>query len=175
MKRILLAAFALLAALGFTALGFWQIERREWKLDLIARVDAGIHAPPELLTNWRGFDARAQEYRRVHLRGVFLCDRETLVQAVTERGAGFWVLTPFRTASGIALVNRGFVPSAKSARWCGPDSKSDVIGLVRANEVPLIRSPPFIEQGVDGREARPRGRIVRIQVDRLGEHLTAAR
>jgi surfeit locus 1 family protein len=34
------------------------------------------------------------------------------VQAVTELGGGYWVLTPLREADGsIFLVNRGFVPS----------------------------------------------------------------
>ena len=134
MKRTLLAAFALLAAIGFTALGIWQVERRVWKLDLIARVEAGIHAPPAPLPARRSFDPRTQEYRRVRLHGVFLYDRETLVQAVTEHGAGFWVLTPLRTASETVLVNRGFVPSAKTARWCGPDAQATVTGLLRATE-----------------------------------------
>jgi surfeit locus 1 family protein len=133
-KRILLAALALLAALGFTALGIWQVERRAWKLDLIARVEAGVHAPPAPPPGWRAFDAASQEYRRVRLRGTYLCDRETLVQAVTARGAGFWVLTPLRTAGGIVLVNRGFVPTARTARWCGAGAGASVTGLLRATE-----------------------------------------
>ncbi len=134
MRRTLLVAFALFAALGFTALGIWQVERRAWKLDLIARVEARIHASPAPMPEWRGFDAHAQEYRRVRLRGVFLPNRETLVQAVTERGAGFWVLAPLRTTRGIVLVNRGFVPSAASARWSGTDAEASVTGLLRATE-----------------------------------------
>ena len=54
--------------------------------------------------------------------GVLLHDRETLVHALTERGGGFWVLTPLRTKDGAVLVNRGFVPAdrrdpATSGRW----------------------------------------------------------
>jgi len=133
-RRTLLVAFALFAALGFTALGIWQVERRAWKLDLIARVEARTHAPPASMPDWRSFDARAQEYRRVRLRGMFLHDRQTLVQAVTERGAGFWVLAPIRTQRGIVLVNRGFVPSAARARWSGPDAEASVTGLIRVTE-----------------------------------------
>lgn len=128
MKRTLLVALALLAALGFTALGVWQVERLGWKRDLIARVEAGLKAPPA--ADWRKFD----EYRRVRLEGAYLCDRETLVKAVTERGEGFWVMTPLRTAQGIVLVNRGFVPSARSARWCAPEARGGIIGLLRASE-----------------------------------------
>ena len=45
------ARFAFAAALGlftlvFAGLGIWQVERRSWKLDLIARVEARIDAAP---------------------------------------------------------------------------------------------------------------------------------
>ncbi|MEA3149379.1 MAG: surfeit locus 1 family protein, partial [Gammaproteobacteria bacterium] len=42
-------------------------------------------------------------------------ESETLVQAVTVLGPGFWVLTPLQLADGaLILVNRGFVPSEGS-------------------------------------------------------------
>jgi surfeit locus 1 family protein len=140
-RRTSFAALALLAAIGFTALGVWQIERRAWKLDLIARVEARIHAPPAMLPtpgSWPRLDMRDAEYRRVRLSGTFDHDRETLVQALTERGAGFWVLTPLRTPQGIVLVNRGFVPperrqsATRSAGQIG--GGTTVIGLMRASE-----------------------------------------
>ena len=96
MTRRLFAVFCLLLAAGFTALGVWQLERRAWKLDLIARVEARIHAPPRLLTDLSGFSA-ADAYTPVRLEGTFQNNRETLVQALTERGAGWWVMTPLRT------------------------------------------------------------------------------
>ncbi|TXN06354.1 SURF1 family protein, partial [Methylobacterium sp. WL122] len=43
------AAFNLASALavtGLVALGIWQVERRTWKLDLIARVEARVSAAP---------------------------------------------------------------------------------------------------------------------------------
>lgn len=141
MKRPLLIGLALLAAAGFLALGIWQVERRAWKLDLIARVEARIHAPPAPIPDraqWTSLDARAEEYRRVRASGVFLHDRETLVQALTERGAGFWVLTPLRTAQGIVLVNRGFVPPERRAPAARPGGQVGgpvtVTGLLRATE-----------------------------------------
>lgn len=141
MKRALLLVLALLGVAGFTALGIWQVERLAWKLDLIARVEARIHAPPAPIPDqarWASLDARAEEYRRVRMRGVFLHDRETLVQALTERGAGFWVLTPLRTAQGIVLVNRGFVPPERripATRTGGQTEGSvAVTGLLRATE-----------------------------------------
>lgn len=141
MKRLLIIGLALLGALGFSGLGVWQIERLAWKRDLIARVEARIHAQPASLpapAAWPHLDSRDYEYRRVHLSGVFLHDRETLVQALTERGGGFWVLTPLRTAGGIVLVNRGFVPAERrkpATRRAGqPEEPVTIIGLMRASE-----------------------------------------
>src|SRR5262249_52960193 len=52
------------------------------------------------------------EYLHVTLSGVFLDQAQTLVQAVTDLGSGYWVLTPLRTADGsVVLINRGFVAS----------------------------------------------------------------
>ena len=127
-----------LSVLLFAGLGVWQVQRLFWKLDLIARVEALIHAGPADAPAPAAFSTE-DEYRRVALKGRFLNDRETLVQAVTERGGGFWVLTPFVTDGGfVVLVNRGFVPPERRA----PDSRAEgqvegetsLIGLVRLTE-----------------------------------------
>jgi surfeit locus 1 family protein len=140
-KRWVLIGLALLAALGFAALGVWQVERRAWKLDLIARVETRIHAPPAPIPDtkqWDGLDPKAYEYRRVRATGTFLHHRETLVQALTTRGAGFWVLTPLHTAHGIVLVNRGFVPAEKrmldSRRQVQANGETQITGLLRITE-----------------------------------------
>jgi len=117
----------------------WQIQRRAWKLDLIAQVDARIHAPaapPPARADWAGVNARDDAYRHVRATGSFLHDRETLVQAVTERGAGFWVLTPLSTDQGTVLVNRGFVPPERrdpASRRAGRGPVT-VTGLLRVSE-----------------------------------------
>ena len=137
------AAAALVAALLgialFTSLGLWQVERRAWKHDLIARVDARIHADAVAApgpTEWAAVDRAGDEYRRVRLEGRFLPGRETLVQALTRRGAGFWVLAPFRAAEGFTvLVNRGFVPGDERERASrGTGGPTVVVGLLRISE-----------------------------------------
>jgi surfeit locus 1 family protein len=137
MKRRLFVSALVLLALGFAALGAWQVERRAWKLDLIARVDARLHAPPRPIGARDRFTA-ADAYTRVRAEGRLLNDRETLVQAVTERGPGWWVVTPLQTATGVILVNRGFVPPERrdpaaraSGQLAGPVT---VTGLLRASE-----------------------------------------
>lgn len=77
-------------------------------------------------------------YTRVSVTGAFLHDRETTVQAVTELGPGWWVLTPLRTDAGAVLVNRGFVPSDRRDQGRRPlgqtPGETTLIGLMRAAE-----------------------------------------
>ncbi len=140
--RVALAVCAVLAFAGFVALGTWQVERRAWKLDLIARVDQRVHAPasaPPGPGEWPAISAANDEYRHLRIAGTFLHDKETLVQASTRLGAGFWVLTPLKAADGtVVLVNRGFVPPEareRSARTAPePQGPTTVNGLLRLSE-----------------------------------------
>lgn len=104
-----------LAFAGLIALGAWQMRRRAWKLDLIARVDARVHAAPVAApgpAEWPALTRERDEYRRVSVRGRFLAGRETPVQAVTALGPGFWLMAPLATDRGlVVLVNRGFIPT----------------------------------------------------------------
>ena len=140
-RRAAFAAAALIAALALAALGVWQLERRVWKHELIAAVDARIDAAPVAAPGpdaWPRIDAKRDAYRRVTATGVFRHDRETLVQAVTDRGAGFWVLTPLETDSFTLLVNRGFVPTNRrdpATRAEGNIAGTAVVtGLLRVTE-----------------------------------------
>jgi surfeit locus 1 family protein len=137
MKRRLFAGALLTLALVFLALGVWQVERRAWKLRLIAQVEARIHAPATPLDSFTGLGPD-DAYRRVVVRGVLLKDRETRVQALTEQGAGWWVMTPLQTAAGTILVNRGFTPAEGGPTAHGsraaPPGPVTIVGLIRASE-----------------------------------------
>lgn len=118
------------------ALGVWQLERRAWKLALIAAVSARADAAPVAAPGppgWGRITAEQDAYRRVRVTGSLDHGRETLVHAVTGRGSGNWLLTPLRTDSGwIVLVNRGFLPDGKQpGRPAGPVT---ITGLLRVTE-----------------------------------------
>ncbi|WP_255468017.1 SURF1 family protein [Reyranella sp. CPCC 100927] len=137
-----LALAAVIAIAGSAALGVWQLERRAWKLALIDRVEQRIHAvaaPLPQSNAWSRINAKDDAYKRVSASGRFLHDHETLVRAVTARGAGFWVLTPLRTDGGpTVLVNRGFVPPDRrdpaSRREGNSAGVVHVTGLLRTTE-----------------------------------------
>jgi len=112
---VVLGLCGVLLFAGFIGLGTWQVHRLHWKLDLIARVHRRVHAPPVTAPgpqHWPQVTAESDEYRHVRLSGTLLYDLTTPVQAVTDLGSGFWLLTPLREADGsVVLVNRGFVPT----------------------------------------------------------------
>jgi surfeit locus 1 family protein len=139
---MLLTALLGAAALLFAGLAAWQVERRGEKLALIHAVEQRLHAPPAAApgpADWRRVGFASDAYRPVRVDGIFLHDRETLVQAATGLGPGFWVLTPLRTGAGwTVLVNRGFVPAdapGRASRRAGePAGPVTITGLLRITE-----------------------------------------
>ena len=127
---------------GFLALGGWQVQRLAWKTNLIAQVDARVHAAAVAApgpTQWAGVTRDKDQYRRVTVRGRFLHDKETLVQAVTDAGGGFWVVTPLVDDRGFTvLINRGFVPAGQRDPAVRADGQVEgpqsVTGLLRITE-----------------------------------------
>ena len=150
LARRAFAGVALLLVALFLGLGTWQVVRLQWKLDLIARVDARVHADPvpaPMPARWAQVTKESDEYRRVRVSGHYLYEFTTPVQALSELGAGFWLLTPFCTLEGhIVFINRGFIPAADNkpgsyaARRAGaqpcaaPGERVEVTGLLRINE-----------------------------------------
>jgi surfeit locus 1 family protein len=134
---IAFAAFAAVCAVGFAALGLWQVERLAWKNSLVAAVEARSTAAPLDLNeaDWGEIDPEASEYQRVSVSGRFEGE-DTLSQALTVHGGGFWVMTPLALDDGRAvLVNRGFVTSEeRDAGIPRPDGALVVTGLLRRSE-----------------------------------------
>jgi surfeit locus 1 family protein len=134
-RRIAAGLVALAACAALVALGTWQMQRGAWKLALIAQVEARVHAAPVAApgpSEWPRIDAAGAQYRRVRVAGEYL-PAQALVQASTERGPGWWVLTPLRSDGGFAvLVNRGFVAGRNAP--APPAGKVAVTGLLRISE-----------------------------------------
>jgi surfeit locus 1 family protein len=139
-RRGLFVALAVALAVAFAAfiaLGVWQLQRMQWKHDLIARIEAHLSASPVVLpapARWAGIDAKADEYRRVRVTGHYVPGAEARTQAVTDLGAGSWVLSALRTGQGgFVFVNRGFVPQgAKPAP--AAEGPVVIVGLLRPSE-----------------------------------------
>lgn len=146
---LVLAVCAALAFAAFVALGSWQLQRLQWKLALIERVEQRVHTAPVPAPGperWPFISAESDEYRHVRLSGRFMHEQSTLVQAATELGSGYWLLTPLHVADNAGgatvLVNRGFIPLEAAAsvrqairsRTAGGNQTVTVSGLLRMSE-----------------------------------------
>ncbi|WP_208440211.1 SURF1 family protein [Bartonella raoultii] len=98
----------------FSALGVWQIQRLNWKTNLITSVNKRVHLPPIKAPpqdQWAHITFEKDEYRPVVITGRFLTDKNVFVTAVAQETTGYWVLTPLKTAdNSLTFINRGFIP-----------------------------------------------------------------
>ena len=133
----------LLLALG---LGAWQMERREWKRDILDRGAANLAAAPVTLEELLNDDPLAHEYGKAKLHGHFLNDREFFLAARSRNDeVGLQLVTPVRDEAGrIVLFDRGWMPSNRrdpasrvASRLDGP---VDLVGVVRRSQ----KKPYFV-------------------------------
>ncbi|NJM33661.1 MAG: SURF1 family protein [Rhodomicrobium sp.] len=142
---LVLSLVALAILIG---LGKWQLDRRDWKLALIERIESRAHGEAISLTKAKSFwQADGDiEYYRVLLLGRFLNAEERYLYTIVEGEAGWRVITPFETRGGhVVLVDRGFVPEAlknTSARQAGLiEAPVELTGLARSSEAPSWFTP----------------------------------
>jgi len=89
-------------------LGLWQLDRREWKEDLLARITAGIQADPVPLPDV--IDS-SMKYLPVTFSGTTTGDEIDVLSHTREEGAGYQIVSRFVTDDGrTILLDRGFVP-----------------------------------------------------------------
>ncbi|OJT97302.1 MAG: hypothetical protein BGN82_06695 [Alphaproteobacteria bacterium 65-7] len=122
-------------------LGFWQLERRDWKLALIAQVERNMAAPPITLDAALALPPADAQYRHVRLEGRFDHAHESYVFTTDAGAAVYHVLTPFHPNDGRTLmVDRGEVPRERldpatraAGNAAGP---AQVVGVWRVPDPP---------------------------------------
>ncbi|MDP9107565.1 MAG: SURF1 family protein [Pseudomonadota bacterium] len=146
-RRVVPLLFAACAFAVFCALGVWQVQRLFWKHALIAQVTQRVAAtavPAPDLPQWRRMAPDTQAYRHLTVAGRLLAEAIIPVQAVTQYGSGYWIISPLLRDDGSAvLVNRGFIAAPLGAlphfSAATPAATSDpspvtITGLVRLSE-----------------------------------------
>ncbi len=97
----------------FLALGAWQLQRLQWKLELTSRVQTNTKAEPVRVSraqDLKPFSTEADAYRQVLVRGRADCSKALLVSASTALGSGYWWMVPVELSDGVWLwLNRGYV------------------------------------------------------------------
>ncbi len=135
MRRAIVTGLLLATITLLIGLGVWQIERRTWKLALIAQTERQLRAAPVAAPPPSAPIDADDAYKPVVATGRYRAGTDTYVQAVTDLGGGFWVLTPFDTDRGFTLlVNRGFVPADQRGKVAPPTAPQSIRGLLRLTE-----------------------------------------
>lgn len=121
-------------------LGVWQMERREWKRDILDRIAANQAAPVMALDALVKGDPLRHEYGKVRVAGTFLHDKEFFLAARSLKNkVGVHVVTALRADDGrIVLLDRGWIPSeakdpGKRAAGQIP-GRVELTGIVRRNQ-----------------------------------------
>lgn len=93
-------------------LGFWQLDRLEWKEDLLARIETNMMGT--IISINPTSNDPGLEYSRFCTEGKFLNDKELYVFASNLQGVGgVHIYTPLKLAGGEhIIINRGWVPNA---------------------------------------------------------------
>lgn len=155
-RLALLSLLALAIFAGLLALGSWQVQRLGWKRALIERVEQRLATAPVAAPGPAEWARTSPEdnYRRIVVQGVFDHGREACTQALSQLGAGCWVMTPLKTGEGWwLLVNRGFVDASRrdpATRAAGQTGGPVIVeGLLRLSEPSggfLRRNDPAIDR-----------------------------
>ena len=139
-RLIAITAVAAVIFAGFAALGIWQVYRLQWKLDLIAAVEARVEAPAVPApgpADWPEITRAKDAYRHVTVTGKLINSQEVQIYYPTELGPGYFVMTPLLRPDGsYVLINRGFVPEEKRApsTRSAPEGEVTISGLLRMSE-----------------------------------------
>jgi surfeit locus 1 family protein len=121
-------------------LGIWQMERREWKRDILDRIAANQAAAPISLDELLSGNPLRHEYGRVKLGGTFLYDKEYFLAARSLKNkVGHQLVVPLKTDDGrIVLFDRGWIPQERkdpARRAEGqPAGHVELVGIVRRNQ-----------------------------------------
>lgn len=137
MKAVIPTITALLVFLACLGLAVWQLERAEYKDQLLAAFsEAGTIALDAV-------DEDTPRYAQVEGSGQFLIDRDVLLDnQVHQMQPGVHVFTPFRRASDgrIFMVNRGWQPGGSGplaeTPWLTPAEPIEITGLI--NDPPRV-------------------------------------
>lgn len=129
---------ALPAFVVLLGLGYWQVERLEWKRGLIAAIDERGHLPPVDLP--AEIDQPADwSFRPVRVSGRYAHDQaQHLMARVRDGQLGIELLTPLvRENAPPVLVDRGWVPADPSgdvAPYDEPQGDVVIQGFARVPE-----------------------------------------
>jgi len=108
-NKFLFSVFVYFIILTLLSLGFWQIYRLNWKLELIEQIENSLKNDPVELSN-----IEKKNYLRIKTSGEIDFDNQIYLYNLNDAGKpGFEVINPIKIGDENYLVNRGWIPFEK--------------------------------------------------------------
>ena len=108
-NKLLFSVFVYFIILTLLSLGFWQIYRLNWKLELIEQIENSLKNDPVELSN-----TEKKNYLRIKTSGEIDFDKQIYLYNLNDAGKpGFEVINPIKIGDENYLMNRGWIPFEK--------------------------------------------------------------
>ena len=108
-NKLLFSVFVYFIILTLLSLGFWQIYRLNWKLELIEQIENSLKNDPVELSN-----VEKKNYLRIKTSGDIDFDKQIYLYNLNDAGKpGFEVINPIKIGDENYLMNRGWIPFEK--------------------------------------------------------------
>ena len=108
-NKFLFSVFVYFIILTLLSLGFWQIYRLNWKLELIEQIENSLKNDPVELSN-----IEKKNYLRIKTSGDIDFDKQIYLCNLNDNGKpGFEVINPIKIGNENYLINRGWIPFEK--------------------------------------------------------------
>ena len=108
-NKFLFSVFVYFIILTLLSLGFWQIYRLNWKLELIEQIENSLKNDPVELSN-----IEKKNYLRIKTSGDIDFDKQIYLYNLNDAGKpGFEVINPIKIGDENYLMNRGWIPFEK--------------------------------------------------------------
>ena len=108
-NKLLFSVFVYFIILTLLSLGFWQIYRLNWKLELIEQIENSLKNEPVELTS-----IEKKNYLRIKTSGEIDFDKQIYLYNLNGAGKpGFEVINPIKIGDENYLMNRGWIPFEK--------------------------------------------------------------
>jgi len=104
-NKLLFSVFVYFIILVLLSLGFWQLYRLSWKLDLINQIENSLKVEPIELQN-----VEKKNYLRIKTSGQIDFEKQIYLYNLNESGKpGFEVVNPIKIGKEDYLINRGWI------------------------------------------------------------------
>ncbi len=137
-NKFLFSVFVYFIILTLLSLGFWQIYRLNWKLELIEQIENSLKNDPVELSN-----IEKKNYLRIKTSGEIHFDKQIYLYNLNGAGKpGFEVINPIKIGDENYLMNRGWIPfEKKDLPEINLVDKNQIVGTLMLQSKPSTFKP----------------------------------